>query len=105
MGDELKPLAMYFSMKCPEKYDRKAFPDLWEEYVEKKDCGSRDRAMTRLEFMAKSDNPGSAEKAKKLSITSLIWKLVYDTTIEGLFEHAHVAKLLHRMGRHKICHG
>ena len=131
MGNDYKPLAMHFNMKCSEKFwttkkekintndncsantyypskfssiqiDKENFDNRWNECVNNKYYHSRNQAMTKLYFLAKEDNPDKLEVIRNNNITNFCYNLIYNITVEGLFEHAHVAEILYKMCRYKF---
>ena len=102
MGEEYRILAIYFSMKCSEKFRKDEFNRTWDNCICEKYYISKDRAMGTLQFFAKKDDPKKYEDIKAFNIRSFLYKLIYDITIEGGLEHDHVARLLHKMCRYKF---
>jgi hypothetical protein len=61
----IKPLAEKFSMKCPEKFNKKEFDEYWERASARKD---KVLTIGALYYWAKLDNPEKYEQAMNSSL-------------------------------------
>jgi phage/plasmid-associated DNA primase len=93
-----KPIAEYFSKKCPDKYNQESFEKYWKEI-----CSSRNNRLSigSLHYWAKSDNPERYEAIRCSSIFDLIFKKIYDPQMEGHLQHYDIAQVLFKSLRHK----
>ena len=87
-----KPLGEYFSRKSPEKFDIAKFEKVWDSILLKK---TNKLSIGSLHFWAKNDNPDRYEEVKHRSIFNLLYKKIYDPSIEGILEHYDVAEILY----------
>jgi len=102
MGKEYKPLSMHFNMKCSEKFVRDDYETTWEKCLTDNFYLTRDRAMAMLIFLVKHDNPDEFAKIREKNVVGYIYSLIYNITVEGLLEHDHVARILHKLCKHKF---
>jgi len=102
MGEDYKGISMEFNLKCSEKYDREDYEKKWQDFKKEKFYPDYSRALGIIQFWARMDNPAQYEILKKLNIASFIQKLIYDITIEGQLEHAHIAEILHKICKNKF---
>ena len=93
-----KALGEYFSRKSPEKFDLAKFEQTWDSIITKK---TNKLSMGSLHFWAKLDNPDRYEEVKHRSIFNLLYKKIYDPTVEGNLEHYDVAEVLHTVLKDK----
>ena len=93
-----KTLGEYFSRKSPEKFDVGKFEQTWNSILIKK---TNKLSLGSLHFWAKSDNPDRYEEVKHRSIFNLLYKKIYDPTIEGNLEHYDVAEVLYTVLKDK----
>lgn len=93
-----KPIAEYFSKKCPEKYSQETFERFWQEI-----CSARDNRLSigSLHYWAKEDNPERYESIRCGSIFDMIFKKIYDPQMEGHLQHYDIAQVLFKSLRHK----
>jgi phage/plasmid-associated DNA primase len=87
-----KPLGEYFSRKSPEKFDLVKFEQIWDSILAKK---TNKLSMGSLHYWAKTDNPDRYEEVKHRSLFNLLYKKIYDPSVEGTLEHFDVAEILH----------
>ena len=86
-----RPLAEYFSLKCPEKYDPVSFEEHWA-----KACSAPNRGLRlgTLIWMAKEDNYEKWEALRNESLHNLIRSKIYNPLLEGNLGHYNIAELL-----------
>ena len=87
-----KPLAEYFSRKSPDKFNQSKFDQTWDSILMKK---SNKLSLGSLHYWARSDNPDRYEEVKHRSLFNLLYKKIYDTSVEGALEHFDVAEILY----------
>lgn len=87
-----KSLGEYFSMKSSEKFDQVYFNKIWDSILCKKD---NNLSIGSLHYWAKNDNPDRYEEVRYRSIYNLLYKKIYDPTVEGQLEHYDSAEILH----------
>ncbi len=95
---EYKPLAEYFSKKCPEKYTPESFNYHWG-----KACSltTKNISMGSLYYWAEKDNPEKYGVLRSTSMFDTIFKKIYDPQTEGKLQNYDVAELLYKSLRHK----
>lgn len=94
-----KPLAEYFSRKCPSKYSQAGFNQTWEEIINNKH--PRPKTIASLCEMAKKDNPEKYQAIRISTVEATIKRMVHDKAMEGFLDNADVAKLLHLLLKNK----
>lgn len=97
-SEAYRPLAEWFSQKCPEKWaagGREALARLWAEAVEGRGRGGPPLTRRSLLAWAKACNPERFRQVSERSYFSLLTGYVYD--YGGALEHYMVAKVLHAM--------
>ena len=97
-SDGYRPLAEWFSQKCPAKWadgGRETLAQLWAEAAEHR--GGHAAPLTRRSLLAwaKACNPERFRQISEQSYFSLLTRYVYD--YGGELEHYMVAKVLHAM--------
>lgn len=92
-SESYKPLAQYFSMKCPEKYDPVGFETTWNSLLRK---NQSPLTISSLYYWAKQDNPDRYEAVQKNITHNVLLKQIYDDVVMGCLEHYDMAKLLHK---------
>jgi phage/plasmid-associated DNA primase len=93
-----KALGEYFSRKSPERFDASKFEQVWESILVKK---GNNISIGSLHYWAKMDNPDRYEEVRHRSIFNLLYKKIYDITVEGSLEHYDVAEILHSVLKDK----
>ena len=93
-----KSLGEYFSKKSPEKFDASKFEQIWDSILAKK---TNKLSMGSLHYWAKTDNPDRYEEVKHRSIFNLLYKKIYDPSVEGNLEHYDVAEILNTVLKDK----
>jgi phage/plasmid-associated DNA primase len=86
-----KSLGEYFSRKSPEKFDPIKFEQIWDSILSKK---GNSLSIGSLHYWAKMDNPDRYEEVRQRSIFNLLFKKIYDITVEGCMEHYDLAEIL-----------
>lgn len=86
-----KTLADYFSRKCVEKYNTPDFEKTWNSISKQKKSGL---TIGSIHHWAKIDNPDRYNEVKSRSVLSILYKKIYDSSIEGILEHFDVAEIL-----------
>lgn len=86
-----KPLGEYFSRKAPASFDMTTFESTWESILSKK---GNSLSLGSLHFWAKMDNPDRYEEVRHRSIFNLLYKKIYNPTVEGCLEHYDIAEIL-----------
>ena len=93
-----KTLAEYFSRKSPEKFDSVSFEQIWDSILSKK---NKSLSMGSLHYWARLDNPDRYEEVRQSSVFSLLFKKIYNPTVEGWLEHFDVAEILYNVLQNK----
>jgi phage/plasmid-associated DNA primase len=93
-----KALGEYFSKKSPEKFDAAKFDQIWDSILSKK---TNKLSMGSLHYWAKMDNPDRYEEVKHRSIFNLLYKKIYDPSVEGNLEHYDLAEILNMVLKDK----
>lgn len=93
-----KPIAEYFSKKCPEKYSASEFESYWNLACSNKGAKI---SMGSIIYWAMQDNPERFESIKCNSTFDILFKKIYDVYNEGQLQHYDVAEVLFKMLRHK----
>ena len=102
MGEEYKPICIEFNLKCPEKRDRVAFENLWNNSRKIRFYADPSRALGKLQSWAKQDNISKYNDIKKFNIHSYIMKEIYGPINEGCLRHAQIAKILRKIVKNKF---
>jgi hypothetical protein len=96
-----KPLAEKFSMKCPEKFNKQKFEQIWEQasiQTEKK------LTIATLYHWARLDNPTEYERVMNLSLLRKVNQRIHAEYKEGDLNHHDVAKILYECQQNKyVC--
>lgn len=87
-----KPLGEYFSRKSPEKFDIVKFEQMWDSIISKK---ANNLSIGSLHYWAKLDNPDRYDEVKHRSVFNLLYKKLYEPSVEGILEHFDVAEILY----------
>ena len=87
-----KPLGEYFSKKNLDKYDPVVFERVWSSILIKK---GNNLSLGSLHYWAKNDNPDRYEEVRHRNIYSLLYKKIYDISVEGNLEHYDIAEILY----------
>jgi phage/plasmid-associated DNA primase len=93
-----KALGEYFSRKSPENFDLVKFEQIWESILSKK---GNSLSIGSLHYWAKLDNADRYEEVRHRSIFNLLYKKIYDPTIEGCLEHYDMSEILHNVLKDK----
>lgn len=93
-----KSLGEYFSRKAPEHFDLVKFEQVWESILSKK---GNSLSIGSLHYWAKLDNSDRYEEVRHRSIFNLLYKKIYDPTIEGCLEHYDLCEILHNVLKDK----
>jgi phage/plasmid-associated DNA primase len=93
-----KPLAEYFSLKCPEKYNQSEFDKIWSSIISKKE---NNLSLGSIHYWAKIDNPDRYEEVRHRCIYNMLYKKLYDAQTEGYLEHYDIAEILYRNLKNK----
>lgn len=95
-----KPLAIWFSQKCPQKWSSDGLDALWDDAIAKHG-GERPLTIRSISFWARScDSVRYAEITERSYFTTLI---TYVYKHGGKLEHAMIAKILKTMLGTKFC--
>jgi len=108
-NDQYKPLAIWFSQKCPEKWadgGEAALDALWEEAIARTaaapGAGGAGRLTIRsLAFWARTADPVRYAEVMERSYFTMLTSYVYEHG--GRLQHYMVAKVLHAMLGAKFC--
>lgn len=94
-----KPLAEYFSRKCPEKWDADALNKLWDNAIH---CKSNTPLTSKsIIFWAKTEDPERYEIIANESYFNTLGQYVFQN--EGQMGHYMVAVILSLMLKNKFC--
>lgn len=96
-----KPLAIYFSKKCPAKYNPSSFETTWNSVMGEKKGGL---SLGSLHHWAKEDNPDRYNEIKHRSMFNIIYKKIYDPQVEGNLQHYDIAEILFKSLHHKYAY-
>lgn len=94
-----KALGEYFSMKSPEKFDLNKFNSIWDSILIKK---TNKLTMGSIHYWAMLDNKERYNEVRYRSIFSLLYKKIYDNTVEGQMEHYDCAEILYEVLKDKF---
>ena len=99
-GDSFKPLAIWFSQKCPQKYSLQAIESLWNE---KDAIGPNSSKITlkSIPYYAKLSNPQKYQEVCHNSYVNILNNYVYN--YGGKLQHSMIADLLFNMLGTKFC--
>ena len=83
-----KPLAYWFSLRCPKKYSQKAVDDIWEK------ARLLDTPVTKrsLVYWAKESNPEKFKEIMDNYYQTQLLKYAFEN--DGIIEHSSVSKIL-----------
>ena len=101
-SDQYKPLAVWFSQKCPEKWadgGQAALDQLWEDATARR--AERPLTVRSVAYWARTSDPARYAEAEERSYFTVLTEFVYANG--GKLQHYHVAKVLHAMLGAKFC--
>ncbi len=90
-GPKYRPIAEWFSKKCPDKYSESGFNKIWAEGLAGR---GRPGGVTKgsIRFWAKQASPERFEQMDKTLYRGVLREVIYQ--FEGRIEHASVARVL-----------
>ena len=100
-NNQYKPIAIWFSMKCAEKYSAAALDDLWEEALNSRRFVDNPLSMRSILHWAKTCNPSTYKVIMSRAHFTVFTEYVYEH--EGDIQHYMIAKILHIMIGKKFC--
>jgi phage/plasmid-associated DNA primase len=103
-SEQYKPLAIWFSQKCPLKWNDNGQDELdilWNEAISHK-C-TTPLTIASISHWAKLSNPERFDNIMKRSYFTILTKYIYD--YGGKLQHYMIAKVLHIMLYNKFCVG
>lgn len=101
-SDQYKPLAVWFSQKCPEKWldnGAQELDALWNEsaYIRYE----RPLTVSSISYWAQISNPERYKSVMERSYFTILTKYIYEHG--GKLQHYMIAKVLHAMLHNKFC--
>ena len=87
-----KPLAKYFSQKCPKKYNETDFERFWNQA---KNVHKKVLNVGSLCFWAQQDNPERYKEVCNRNVHTKLLKVIFNGISEGFLGHYDVAELVH----------
>lgn len=103
-SDQYKPLAVWFSHKCPRKWTDgglEALDALWDDAVARRGLCDRPLSLPSIVHWARTSNPERYAEVMERSYFTMLTGFVYEHA--GKLEHYMVAKVLHAMLGSKFC--
>jgi phage/plasmid-associated DNA primase len=103
-SDQYKPLAIWFSHRCPRKWadgGLDALDALWDEALARRGAAERPLTLASITYWARTCNPAKFAEVMERSYFTMLTTYVYDHG--GKLEHYMVAKVLHAMLGTKFC--
>lgn len=97
-GKKYKPLAEWFSKKCPEKFDKAGFDALWADAISKRDGAKL--TLRSLIYWAKTCNPEKYEETQKRNYKGFLLKTAMDN--DGSVSQTDIAKLIYNILSYKF---
>jgi phage/plasmid-associated DNA primase len=98
-SEQYKPLAIWFSQKCIDKWDIDAFNVLWDDAITNK-C-DKPLTVSSISYWAQLSDPNQYKNVMERSYFTILTKYVYEHN--GKLEHYMIAKVLHAMLHNKFC--
>lgn len=96
-GETYRPLADWFSAKCPEKYSPEGVARMWESAQTNRDATITDRSIA---YWARQTDPVRFLEVNRLNVLQFLKAHLYEH--EGRLEHIPVANALQRMFGYKF---
>jgi phage/plasmid-associated DNA primase len=103
-NDQYKPLAIWFSHKCPRKWadgGLDALDTLWDDAVARRGHCERPITMASIQHWARVSDPARYGETMERSYFAMLTAYVYE--FGGNLQHAMIAKVLHAMLGAKFC--
>lgn len=99
-GENYKTLAIWFSQKCPAKFNLLSVEELWASAMAAPPAARL--TLKSIAHWARQENPEKFAEANKLNVYQMLLSQIYKA--EGKFANMTIAPLLHRMFGHKyVC--
>lgn len=98
-SESYKVLAEYFSKKCAEKFNQTSFDQLWTSAITSQSANPIQIAT--LHMWAREDNLAKYDLIRLRDVVSYIYDNAMDKKVQGHFQHAHFAKILYKILKHK----
>lgn len=101
-SEQYKDLAIWFSQKCPEKWNdngQDVLDELWNEALSIK-C-AKPLTISSISYWAQKSNPEKYNSIMERSYFTILTKYVYEHG--GKLQHYMIAKVLHTMLHNKFC--
>ena len=101
-SDQYKPLAIWFSQKCPDKWldnGQQELDSLWDDVIINK--SERPLTISSISYWAKESNLERYQSVMERSYFTILTKYIYEHG--GKLQHYMIAKVLHAMLHNKFC--
>jgi len=103
-SEQYKPLAVWFSHKCPRKWSDgglAALDSLWDDAVARRGAGERPLTLRSISYWARTYDPARYAEVMERSYFTMLTGYVYDHG--GKLQHYMFAKILEAMLGAKFC--
>ena len=103
-SEQYKPLAIWFSQKCPQKWNDGglfALDSIWDEACIRRGSVERPLTVASIKHWAKTCNPTKYKEIMERSYFTTLTSYIYEN--EGKLQHFMIAKVLHSMLNSLFC--